>query len=301
MGTPPFAAQILEKLNRELYPPALVITQEAKAQGRGQKVSETAVAEMAKKLNLECLSVASVNTEDILTKLKALDLDLILVVAFGQILKDPILKLPKISCLNVHGSLLPKYRGAAPIQRAIWDGEKETGITIQKMAKKLDTGDILLQKKIQIASDDTSATLFEKLSILGGETLLESIRMIEKGDYQFVPQVEADATHAKKLDKEESPLDFSLPAQVLENRIRALQPWPVAESNLFGARVKIFKAEVKEKKLQPAAKVLSDSKNFLEIVCGDGKTLSLLEVQPENRKRMNIQDFLRGYSRPPSP
>ncbi len=298
MGTPQFAASILEKLSRELYPPVLVITQEAKAQGRGQKITETPVAVTAKNLNLKCIASANVNTEEMTAVMSAAQADLILVVAFGQILRDPILKIPKICCLNVHGSLLPKYRGAAPIQRAIWDGEKETGITIQKMAKKLDTGDILLKKVIPIASDDTSHSLFEKLSVLGGEALLESVKLIESGNYTFIPQDESLATHAKKLDKEEAPLDFSLPAKVLENHIRALQPWPIAEANFFQTRVKVFKAEVGKPTSKQASEIITDSKSYLEIACGDGKTLSILEVQPDNRKRMSIQDFLRGYAKP---
>ena len=298
MGTPPFAAQILEKLSRELYPPVLVVTQEAKAQGRGQKIVETSVAQAAKNLNLKCIAVPNVNSDDVIAQLTECQADLILVVAFGQILKDPILKMPKICCLNVHGSLLPKYRGAAPIQRAIWDGEKVTGITIQKMAKKLDTGDILLQMTIPISSDDTSHTLFEKLSHLGGEALLESVKLIEKGSYTFTPQDEKLATYAKKLDKEEALLNFNEPAQALENRIRAMQPWPIAETKIYNVRVKVFKAMVAQKTNKKPNEVVTDSKNTLEIVCGDGKTLSILEVQPDNRKRMSIQDFLRGYSKP---
>lgn len=298
MGTPAFAAGILEKLCREWHAPELVITQEAKAQGRGQKIVETPVAQAAKKLSLNCIASPNVNTEEMMAKMNACQPEVILVVAFGQILRDPILKMPKVCCLNVHGSLLPKYRGAAPIQRAIWDGEKETGITIQKMAKKLDTGDILLKKTIPIAPDDTSQTLFEKLSVLGGEALLESVKLIESGKYTFVPQDEALATHAKKLEKEEANLDFSLSAQVIENHIRALQPWPVAEAQLFGNRVKVFKAAVSKSTSKQSGEILTDSKTYLEVACGDGKTLSILEVQPENRKRMNIQDFLRGYAKP---
>lgn len=295
MGTPPFAASILEKLCDELYPPALVITQEAKAQGRGQKVIDTAVAITAKNKNLKCLATSNVNLGEPLTLMESVSADLILVVAFGQILKDSVLNMPKICCLNVHGSLLPKYRGAAPIQRAIWDGETKTGITIQKMAKKLDTGDILLQKHLSISSEDTSHTLFEKLSVLGGEALLESVQKIESGKYTFTPQDEKLATYAKKLEKEEAVLDFSMPASVLERRIRALLPWPIAETKLFETRVKILKASIGEESSKQSGTILTDSKSYLKIVCGEGSTLSVLEVQPDNRKRMGIQDFLRGY------
>lgn len=296
MGTPPLAATILQKLVDDSYPPAAVITQVAKATGRGQKVVPSAVEQLANKLGLRLVSSPNVNSKETLEILKTIQPDIILVAAFGQLLKDEILNLPKMGCYNVHGSLLPKYRGAAPIQRAIWDGEKTTGVTIQRIVKKLDAGDIVVKKEIAIGPEETSGQLMERLAVLGGEALVEAVKLIESGRAKFEPQEESQVTYAKKIEKEDGILDFNLPAHQLLNQIRALQPWPVAETILGNSRVKIFKAEV----VTPAEQgepgdIFTDHKTRLVIQCGQNSAIALTEIQPENRKRLKIHEFLQAF------
>jgi methionyl-tRNA formyltransferase len=300
MGTPPFAATILEKLCESLLPPVAVVTQVSKATGRGHKIQSSAVEAYAKSQELNVLETLDVNASHTLDVLKTFHPDLVLVAAFGQILKTEVLTLPKLYCLNVHGSLLPKYRGAAPVQRAIWDGEKITGVTIQKMAKKLDTGDILLQKQMNIDPHDTSETLMNRMAQLGGEAMLETFRLIEAGNSKFTPQDEKLATYAKKISKEDAKLDWNQPAQMLENQVRALQPWPIAETTLIGdadsptARIKIFGAQVVAEAGEPGS-VSSDGKTRLLIHCGERTALSLTVIQPENRKRIDVKSFLNSF------
>lgn len=296
MGTPPLAATILEKLCDDLYPPVAVVTQVAKATGRGHKITPSAVEDLGRRLGLNVLSTLNVNATPTLEVLKTFEPDLILVAAFGQILKEEILKLPRLGCYNVHGSLLPKYRGAAPIQRAIWEGEKTTGVTIQRIVKKLDAGDIVLKKEIEVDPEETSGQLMDRLAHLGGEALVEAVKQIESGKATFTPQDEAQVTYAKKIEKEDGILDFALPAEQLFNQIRALQPWPVAETKLGGTRVKIFKAEVTPPpKSGVPGEIQTDHKSYLSIHCGRGTALALTEIQPENRKRLKIHEFLQAF------
>lgn len=296
MGTPPLAATILEKLCTDLYPPVAVVTQVAKATGRGHKITPSAVEDLGRRLGLNVLSSLNVNSPATLEVLKTFEPDIILVAAFGQILKEDILNLPKLGCYNVHGSLLPKYRGAAPIQRAIWDGEKTTGVTIQRIVKKLDAGDIVIKKEIEIDPEETSGDLMHRLAHLGGEALVEAVKLIEAGHATFTPQDESLVTYAKKIDKTDAVLDFNLTAQQLCNQIRALQPWPVAETQFGDLRVKIFRAQAVTLAGQgEVGQVVTDHKNSLMILCGSGTALSLTEIQPENRKRLKIHEFLQGF------
>jgi methionyl-tRNA formyltransferase len=296
MGTPPLAATILEKLCDDIHPPVAVVTQVAKAQGRGHKVQPSAVEAYARTQDLNVLSTLDVNAAHTFDVLKTFTPDLVLVAAFGQILKAEVLQLPKLFCLNVHASLLPKYRGAAPVQRAIWNGDSVTGVTIQKMARKLDTGDILLTKEISIEPEDTSETLLLRLANLGGEALVEALHLIEKDNYKFLPQDESKATYAKKIEKTDAPLDWKNPAEQLRNQIRALQPWPVAEAYFGQDRIRIFEALVTEgAKGKEAGEILTDGKSFLSVQCGDGKALTLTVIQPENRKRLDIKSFLNSF------
>jgi len=299
MGTPPFAATILQTLCEKLYPPAAVVTQISKATGRGHKVQSSAVEQYARTQNLNIFETLDVNQPHTFDVLKTFHPDLILVAAFGQILRQEVLTLPRLYCLNVHGSLLPQYRGAAPVHRAIWNGDRETGITIQKMAKKLDTGDILVQRKIAITDDETTDTLMNRLAALGGDCLIEAIELIEKGNPNFVPQNENQATYAKKIAKEDSKLDWTLSATALRNQIRALQPWPIAEATLTAdggppARIKIFDAVAVSATGEPGT-ISSDGKASLIVYCGDNTGLSLTAIQPENRKRTDVKGYLNSF------
>ena len=296
MGTPPFAVATLKALCDANLAPSLVVTQTAKTFGRGQRVTPSAVESFAKKISLNVHPMDNVNSIESIAYLKSVNPDLILVAAFGQILKEPLLQMPQLFCLNVHGSLLPKWRGAAPVQRAIWNNDKVTGVTIQKMAKKLDTGDILLQETTEITPEDTSETLMEKIGVLGGTALVKAVQMIEAGKHKFTPQIEAEATYAAKLDKKDAPILWNQPAQQIHCQIRALQPWPVAETTMDGQKLKIFSADVQDSKLAGApGTVHTDSKSFLHIAAGDGRGVSLTEVQLENRKRLKIREFLSAY------
>ena len=296
MGTPPFAATILEKLCDELYPPVAVVSQVAKATGRGHKVIPSAVEDLGRRLGLNVITSLNVNASPTLDVLRTFEPDIILVAALGQILKEEILSLPKLGCFNVHGSLLPKYRGAAPVQRAIWDGETFTGITIQKVVRKLDAGDIVLKKEIAIEPEETAGQLMDRLAHLGGEALVESIRLIEAGKAHLTPQDESQVTYAKKIEKEDARVNFELPAHQVYNQIRALQPWPVAETKLGDTRVKIFGARVSP--IKDAGKpgdIFTDHKSHLTIQCGQQTALALTEIQPENRKRLKIHEFLQAF------
>jgi len=295
MGTPEFASVILERVAEKIGPPVHVVTQPARSKGRGQKVIPTAVQALCETRGWAFDATDNVNSEEMLARLQQTKPDLILVAAFGQILKKGILEMPARYCLNVHGSLLPHYRGAAPVQRAILNGDVETGITIQRMARKLDTGDILVQKKAPILRGETSQMLLDKLSGVGADALLEAVQLISAGKEQFIPQDESQASHAAKLDKKEAKIDWNRSAKEIERQIYGLQPWPNAETVLGKDRLQIFKAEaIDEKSAKPPGEVITDHKSHLKVCCGQG-VLALTEIQLENRKRLAIVDFLRGY------
>jgi methionyl-tRNA formyltransferase len=291
LGTPGIAATILETLCQKGLAPLAVFTQPARAAGRGKSLKPSEVETFAKNQSLTTYPVEDINHPSVLDIINQIKPDVIIVVAFGQILKSELLK---YFCINIHASLLPKYRGAAPVQRAIWNGDKTTGITIQKIVRKLDAGDILLQKSISINQNETSESLLIRLAKLGGEALIEALSLIKEGNTTGVPQDEKLVTFAPKITKEESLIDWNLPATKLHNQIRALQPWPVAESFLGDLRIKIFKASVvsQNESLLPG-QISTDHKKFLTINCGKD-ALALEEVQLENRKRLAISDFLRS-------
>ena len=295
MGSPPFAADNLSKLIEQVGPPVLVITQEPKARNRGQKVSSTAVGKFAHERQLPCLETANVNAPESLAKIRECQPDLMLVAAFGQILKNELLSLPKLFCLNVHGSLLPEYRGAAPIQRAIWDGKKETGITIQKMVRKLDAGDIFLQRRIAIEPNETSGELFDRLAQLGGDCLVESLKKIEENQFTLTPQEESLATYAAKISKEDSAINWNQSGSQIHNQIRALNPWPVAETFLSDEKLKIYRSRLTQEASNGEPGLIStDHRTFIKINTLNQK-ITLEEVQLQNRKRLNIPDFLSAF------
>ncbi len=296
MGTPEFGAICLKILCEKYFPPKLVITQNAKNAGRGQKLRHSEVANFAFNAGLEVCETDNTNSDTIYELIKNKSPDLIIVVAFGQILKEKLLRLPKLFCLNVHASLLPKYRGASPIQHAILNGEKKTGITIQKIVKKLDAGDILLQKETLIFEDETAQELSRRLAELGGNSLIDALNIIENGKCSFIPQNPNLVTYASKIDRTMALIDWNELSQSIHNKIRAFNPWPVAETLLNGARLKIYRSSTNpEINEAPAGTIISDSKNYLKVVCGEKTTLNLIEVQFENRKILGIREFLVGY------
>lgn len=294
-GSHSFSVTVLDSLCRHLYPPGLVVTQPPRPAGRGKSLLPTCVQQYSKSKSLPFIAVGNINGDSVLDTLKSLNPDLILVAAFGQIFKKEVLAIAKLYCLNVHASLLPKYRGAAPIQWAIWSGEKSTGITIQKMRLQLDAGDILLQKKIAIGPQETSTELLARLALLGGKALVEAVKMIESGADKFMPQDPKLMSYAPKIKRSHSKIDWTRQATFIHNQVRSLLPWPVAETSLGGERLKIFRASIEAgSETAEPGRIFTDSKSFLRVGCGEN-ALSLLEVQMESRKRMVIAEFLKAY------
>lgn len=297
MGTPDFAATILEKLIHTGYEMLGAVTQPDKEKGRGREVSASKVKEMALKYDLPVYQPVKVRDPEFLDMLRTMTPDVIVVAAFGQILPKALLEIPSKGCINVHASLLPKYRGAAPIQYSIIDGEKETGITIMYMDAGIDTGDIILQKSLTIDSTETGGSLFDKMAALGSELIVEALSRIEAGNSERIPQDNEKATYVKMIDKEMGRLDFNQPALKLERLIRGLNPWPSAFTALDGKTLKIWQAEVEEgsRFLSAAAgEVVEIRKDAFVVKTGEG-LLVIRELQLEGKKRMTADAFLRGY------
>ncbi len=301
MGTPDFAATILEKLIQSGYEIAGVVTQPDKQKGRGRELSSSPVKQVATVHGITVYQPAKVRTEEFLLTASEINPDVIVVAAFGQILPKALLDLPEKGCINVHASLLPKYRGSAPIQYCVIDGEKETGITIMHMDVGIDTGDIILQEKLPIAPDETGGSLFDKLAKLGGEALVEALGRIENKTALRIAQDDSKANYVKPISKEMGNLDFTMPAQRLERLIRGLNPWPSAYTFLEGKTLKIWKAEVYEEAgtAQSAAygEVIEVCKDGICVKTGEG-VLLIRELQLEGKKRMSCDAFLRGFQVP---
>lgn len=297
MGTPELSSASLEKLaqNPQFQIP-LVVTQPDKPKGRDLKLQPPPVKLLAQKFNLPVLQPPGARDENFISQLRELKPDLIAVVAYGHILPQTILDLPAFSCLNVHTSLLPKYRGAAPIQWAIANGETETGVTIIKMDAGMDTGPILAQKRTAILPEDDSATLHQRLAQLGAELLLETIPGYVGGKIPPKPQ-SADASHAPKIKKEDGQIDWNRSAQSLLDRLRAFTPWPGAFTSLKteskSSLLKFWRAEVVEKS-GGAGEILSADESGIVIACGKN-ALRILELQPEGGRRMSAREFLAGH------
>lgn len=295
MGTPEFAVPSLEKLIEFGHNVMLVITQPDKPRGRGKKISYSPVKECAIKNNIDVFQPPKLkNNKEVFDKLRKLNPDLIVVAAYGKILPEEILQIPRYGCINVHASLLPKYRGAAPINWAVINGEKETGITIMYMEKGLDTGDILLQKSIPILEEDNSETVHDKLAILGGNALIEAINKMVDGTLKPVKQDDSKATYAPILEKSIGLIDWQKSAVEIKNLVRGLRPWPVAYTYYKGNMLKIWAAEVYsyEGKEKPGTIITAGS--TLIVKCGKD-ALKILEIQSEGKRRMTVEEFLRGH------
>lgn len=298
MGTPDFAATILSKLIDSGFDVIGVVTQPDKQKGRGHEVSFSPVKELAIEKGLTMYQPVKLKEQEFLETVKALNPDVIVVAAFGQILPKALLEVPSHGCINVHASLLPKYRGAAPIQYSIIDGEKETGITIMYMDVGVDTGDIILQEKIPITSLETGGSLFDKMADLGAELIIKALVKIEDGTSLRIPQNNEEATYVKMIDKNMGKIDFTQSAVSLERLIRGLNPWPSAYTFLDGKTLKFWQSEVEpyhgELKTQPGL-ITEVRKDALVIQTGDG-LLVVRELQLEGKKRMMTDAFLRGYT-----
>ena len=294
MGTPDFAAASLEALIASRHEIQAVVTQPDKPKGRKGELTPSPVKVVAEGKGIKVYQPLKVRDEEFVKTLRAYNPDVMVVVAFGQIIPLSILKMPKYGCVNIHGSLLPKYRGAAPIQWAVLDGEKETGITTILMDEGIDTGDILLKKTIQIDTDETSGSLFDKLMALGAKAILETLDELEKGSLTPTKQGESPTAYAKMLTKAMGLIDFTKSAKELDCFVRGMDPWPSAYTLLSGKTLKLWKVRAVEGGGK-AGSVIEIGKESFTIACGEG-AIEVLEVQLEGKKRMSAGDFLKGSS-----
>ena len=293
MGTPDFAAAALEAIVEAGHEVVAVVTQPDKEKGRGKAVSMSPVKECALKHNIPVLQPVRIRRPESVEELKQYEADVYVVAAFGQILTQEILDIPKYGCINIHASLLPGYRGAAPIQWAILDGLEETGVTIMQMDAGIDTGDILMQEKIAIEATDTGESLFDKLSELGAKAIVKALPLIEQGALTPVKQDDSKSNYAKMLSKEMGLIDWNSDAVVIERYVRGLNSWPSAYSYINGKQLKIWRAEVVDATGTPGQVVAVDKKS-ITVACG-AKAVKLLEIQLEGKKRMEVSAFLLGY------
>jgi len=296
MGTPDFAVGTLEAIIEAGHEVVLVVTQPDKPKGRSGALQFPPVKECAVAHGIEVFQPVKIRLEENVEYLKNYDADIFVVAAFGQILPKSLLDMPKHGCINVHASLLPKYRGAAPIQWAVINGDPVTGVTIQQMDIGVDTGDIIVTKELAIEADETGGGLFDKLAVVGAEACLEAMEQIANGTATRTPQNHEEATHVSMISKEFGIIDWHKSAVEIERLIRGLNPWPSAYTKLDGKTFKIWKAEVVEENTDAKpGTIVAVEKNSLKVQTGEG-VLSLLEVQLEGKKRMDAGSFLRGYS-----
>lgn len=293
MGTPDFAVPCLENLIENKYEVVGVFTQPDKKKGRGQKFSFTPVKNLALENNIPVFQPDSLKEAEVLELIKNLNPELIVVVAYGKILPKNILDIPKYGCINVHGSLLPKYRGAAPIQFAIINGEEKSGVTTMFMDEGMDTGNMLLKEEIKIEDEETSESLYYKLSKLGSELLIKTLDKLQKGELNPQKQNESEANYSKMLTKEMGEIDWNKNALKIHNLVRGLYPWPVAKTKLDSKALKIFKTKVLNGVTGNPGTIRSIDP-FI-VYCGESTALEILELQFDNRKRMKSSDFFRGY------
>lgn len=293
MGTPDFAIPACNALLCETNLVG-VVTQPDRPKGRGGKLSAPPVKEFALENRLPCWQPTVLKDGSFQEVLDQTMPDLIVVAAYGRILPEYILNYPKYGCINIHGSLLPKYRGAAPIQRAVMDGEAQTGVTIMKMAKGLDTGDMILKRAIPIEADDTAGTVFDKLAVLGADALMEVIELLLCGKAVYTPQDEAEATYAPMIEKSEGKLDFEKDAKFVCSLIMGLNPSPGAFIELDDYRLKIHLAEMGAECSCSAGKICSISAKGIEIACGDGHSIWIKSIQKQGKNKTDAYSYACG-------
>lgn len=296
MGTPDFAAETLKALIRAGHEVTAAVTQPDKPRGRSGEPMPSPVKVLAAQHGIPVLQPRRIKTPEAVAQLKQYAADVYVVAAFGQILSQEILDLPKYGCLNVHASLLPKYRGASPIQHAIIDGEETTGITVMQMDAGLDTGDILYKRECAITPEDDYETLHDRLAALGGEAITEALSLLEQGKLVPVRQEDALSCYAPLIQKVMGRIDFTKPALAIDRLIRGLTPWPSAYTDYKGKQLKVWRAvPLPERDCggRPPGEILETGKNSVTVAAGEG-ALELLELQLEGKKRMNAHDFLLG-------
>ncbi len=295
MGTPDFAVAPLEAVLKAGHEVTAVVTQPDKQQGRGKEMRMTPVKECALRHGIPVLQPAKLKEPEAIEELRKYPADIYVIAAFGQLLTEEILNMPRFGCINIHASLLPAYRGAAPIQWVIINGEKKTGVTIMQMAKGLDTGDMLLKKEVAIGEKETGESLHDKLMAAGAELIVEALPKIEKGEIVPVKQDERLSCYAKRLSKDMGRIDFQKDALSIERLVRGLNSWPSAYTLYKGKTLKIWEADVvpMEENREPGF-VVRVSKDYFDIATGEG-ALRVKSLQLEGKKRVSAKDFLLGY------
>lgn len=297
MGTPDFAVPPLRALAEAGYEIAAVVTQPDKPKGRSKALMPTPVKEEAMKHNILVYQPVKVKSPEFMEILEEIHPDMIVVAAFGQIIPKAILELPKFGCINIHASLLPKYRGAAPIQQAVIDGEKESGVTIMRMGTGIDTGDMISKIVVPLSEEETGGSLFDKLALAGAELLIKTLPAIADGTAVYEKQPEESPTpYAAMITKQMGCMDFNRSAVELERLVRGMNPWPSAYTHVNGKTLKVWKSEAapSEKSGMAPGTILKADKTGIHVACGQG-VLILKEVQLEGKKRMDTDAFLRGY------
>ena len=294
MGTPDFSVQTLKKLREAGHEISLVVTQPDRPRGRGKKPSYSPVKECALELGVPCFQPEKIREDSAVDRLREENADVFVVVAFGQILPQKVLDLPKYGCINVHASLLPQYRGAAPIQWSVINGDAETGVTTMMMDAGMDTGDILLTEHVRLTPDETGGSLFDRLSETGARLCVQTLAQMEKGELTPIPQDETKATYTRMIQKQDGRIDFSQPADRIECLIRGMNPWPSAFTFLNGKTLKIWQAKVADETVaaEPGRIYRIGHDSFFVAAARGG--LEVLSVQLEGKKRMSAADFMRG-------
>jgi methionyl-tRNA formyltransferase len=295
-GTPKFAVPTLERLVDTGFSVQLAVTQPDRPRGRGLELAASPIKERAIQFGIPVVQPEKIkNNEEFRAQLASLHPDAIIVVGYGRIIPQWMIDLPPLGNLNLHASLLPKYRGAAPIQWAIAQGEKVTGVTTMRIDAGLDTGDILLQKQIAVSDDDTAETLAPKLATIGAELMVETLRDLQAGTVQPKPQDHSASTLAPVLKREDGLIDFQRSATEIYNRLRGFQPWPGAFTTFRGKQLHIWKAQPLTERHELACGTITVERDRLMVTCGDNSLLEILELQPEGKKRMAAHDFIPGY------
>src|ERR1700730_18671659 len=291
MGTGGIGLPTLRALQKSEHELVGIVTQPDKPVGRHQRVIPPPIKATVSDTQISILQPARIKDRESIAQIRAMQPDVIVVMAYGQILARELLEIAKIACLNLHASLLPRWRGAAPIQAAIAAGDRETGITVMYMDEGLDTGDVLLQRKIDILSNDTGRSLHDRLAEIAPDALLEALRLLAGGDAPRIPQDKTLATYAAKLNRESGRINWNEPAEAIEKKIRAYDPWPGSFTEFDSRKLKIFAASIVDLRGKPGEILRKD--NELVIAATDG-ALSLIEVQFEGKRRMSVEDLLRG-------
>ena len=297
-GTPEFAAQALERLLQSGFNIVLVLTQPDRHAGRGMKPTASAVKRFALNHGLKLLQPQTLKDPALLDELSRLSADVMVVAAYGLILPKAVLSLPRLGCINIHASLLPRWRGAAPIQHALLAGDTETGISIMQMEEGLDTGPVFMQVRLRIAADDTAQTLHDKLAQLGGEAIVRTLRGLERGELQPQPQTQQGASYAGKLGKTEAQINWQMEAVQVERAVRAFNPNPGAYTTLNGETLKIWKARLEGRLSGKAGEIVSVDGRGIVIACGAG-AVRIEELQRAGGQRLPVREFLSGFALKP--